>query len=479
MTEPVVPTTSGAVRGELTAAGVARFRGIPYAAAPEGELRFAEAVPAPPWEDVRDARRPGPTAPQRHRDFPGLDLGPIVGPGWRPGPEYLTVDVWTPDPGAAGLPVLVFVHGGAFIGGTGSASVYDGTAFARAGAVLVTVQYRLGVDGFLPLDGGVTNLGLRDQLAALRWVRENIAAFGGDPENVTLAGESAGAVSVACLLASPLATGLFRRAIVQSGHPDMVRGVVEARRLARVVADELRVEATAEAFRKVSTEQLLDAQDAVLRPGGAPDLRDALGYDRGYGISPFLPMVGDDVLPQHPGKAIKAGAGAGVDLIVGSCREEMRLYLVPTGVLEAVTDDQAVASLAVSHPDPAGVLQRYGLGGDRVAGEVLVDALTDLVFRDSVRALAENHAGRTYRYEFEWRSPLMDGRLGACHGLELPFVFDALEVLSGPRGLAGEHAPRQLARDLNGAWYRFATTGSPGWLEYTGDDTTFHAGATY
>jgi para-nitrobenzyl esterase len=473
MTDPVVLTTSGAVLGSTTPAGVTRFRGIPYAAAPDGELRFAEAVPAPPWDDVRDARRPGPTAPQRHHGVPDLDLTPLVGTGWRPGPEYLTADVWTPDPAAAGLPVLVFVHGGAFIDGTGSAAAYDGTAFARAGAVLVTIQYRLGIDGFLPLDGGVTNLGLRDQLAALRWVRDNIAAFGGDPGNVTLFGESAGAVSVACLLGSPLAQGLFHRAIVQSGHPDMVRGGVEARRLARVIAAELKTEPTAEAFRKVSTEQLLDAQDAVLRPGGAPDLRDALGYDRGYGLSPFLPVFGDDVLPDHPAKAIRAGAGADVDLVVGSCREAMRRYLVPTGALEAVTDDQAIASLAVSHPDPAGVLHRYGLGEDRTAGEVLVDALTDLVFRDSARALAENHTGRTFRYEFEWGSPLLGGSLGACLGLELPFVFDSLDQLSGPRSLIGEQAPQQLADDLNGAWYRFATTGSPGWLEYAGEDSTF------
>lgn len=475
MTDPVVPTTSGAVRGQVTAAGIARFRGIPYAAAPEGELRFAEPVPAQAWEGVRDTDRPGPTAPQRRHDVPGIDLSPLTGSGWRPGPEYLTVDVWTPQLGAAGLPVLVFLHGGAFLGGSAAAPAHDGTAFARGGAVLVSVQYRLGIDGFLPLDGGATNLGLRDQLAALRWVQENITGFGGDPANVTLFGEASGAVSVACLLGSPLSAGLFHRAIVQSGHPDMVRDGVQARRLAKVVADELKAEPTAEAFRKVSTEQLLDAQDAVLRPGGAPDLRDALGYDRGYGLSPFLPVVGDDVLPRHPGKAIRAGAGADVDLLAGSCSEEMRLFLVPTGVLEAVTDDQAVASLAVSHPDPAGVLAAYGLGTDRAAGEVLVEALTDLVFRDGVRDLAEHHTGRTFRYEFEWGSPLLEGRLGACHGLEVPFVFDALEPASGPRGLVGENAPRQLARELNGAWLRFAATGSPGWTEYTGDDTVFHA----
>ncbi|MEU0791546.1 carboxylesterase family protein [Amycolatopsis sp. NPDC005961] len=447
----IVRTTAGEVRGEPIATGV-RFRGIPYAAAPEGELRFAAPVPPPAWDGVRDAREPGPTAPQRQRTIPGLDLSAVVGTGWRRGPEYLTADVWTP--GAGNRPVLVFLHGGAFIGGTGSAPVYDGTAFTRGGEVLVTVQYRLGIDGFLPLDGGATNLGLRDQLAALRWVKDNIAAFGGDPANVTLFGESAGAISVACLLGSPLSTGLFRRAIVQSGHANMVRGRAEADRLVRKIADGLGVEPTAEAFRTLSTEQLLGAQDAVLKPGGAPDLRGEDGLDRSFGLSPFLPLVGDDVLPEHPGSAIRDG----VDLIAGTCREEMLLYFGPTGLLDVLTDEQAVAMLSASHPDAAGVLKSYGLGDGRKAGEVFVEAMTDLVFRDGVEELVENHRGRTFRYEFEWRAP----RLGACHGMELPFVFDSLAASTG---LVGDSPPVELAREVNAAWTRFAATGDPGWAE--------------
>ncbi|MGW5722444.1 carboxylesterase/lipase family protein [Amycolatopsis sp. NPDC003865] len=450
----IVRTTSGDVRGEPIATGV-RFRGIPYAAAPEGELRFAAPAPARAWDGVRDAREAGPTAPQRHRTIPGLDLSAVVGDGWRPGPEYLTVDVWTPDPGAAGLPVLVFVHGGAFIGGTGSAPVYDGTAFTRGGAVLVTVQYRLSVDGFVPLDGGATNLGLRDQLAALRWVQENIAAFGGDAGNVTLFGESAGGISVACLLGSPLSAGLFRRAVVQSGHANMVRGRAELERLAGVIAGGLGVEPTAAAFRKLPTERLLDAQDAVLKPGGGPDLRGEDGLDRSYGLSPFLPLVGDDVLPRHPGEAIRNGAGSDIDLIAGTCREEMLLYFGPTGLLDVLTDEQAVAMLSASHPDADGVLRGYGLG-ERKAGEVFVEAMTDLVFRDGVKELVESHRGRSFRYEFEWRAP----RLGACHGMELPFVFDSLAASAG---IVGDNPPAELAREVNSAWTRFAATGDPGW----------------
>ncbi|WP_439377186.1 carboxylesterase/lipase family protein [Amycolatopsis lexingtonensis] len=455
----IVRTPAGQVRGEPTATGV-RFRGIPYAAAPEGALRFAAPAPAPSWEGVRDARAAGPTAPQRHREIPGLDLSAVVGDGWRPGPEYLTVDVWTPDPGAANLPVLVFVHGGAFLGGTGSAPVYDGTAFTRAGAVLVTVQYRLGIDGFLPLDGGATNLGLRDQLAALRWVRESIAAFGGDPGNVTLFGESAGAISVACLLGSPLSQGLFHRAIVQSGHANLVRGRAELDRVAQAVAHGLGVEPAAEAFRRLTTEQLLDAQDALLKPGGGPDLRDTGGRDRGFGLTPFLPLVGDDVLPEHPGEAIRGGAGAGVDLVAGTCREEMRLYFGPSGLLDVLTDEQAVAMLSASHPDAAGVLASYGLGGGRKPGEVFVEAMTDLVFRDGVKELLENHRGRSFGYEFAWRAP----KLGACHGMELPFVFDSLAASAA---LVGDGAPAELAREVNGAWVRFAATGDPGWAPGT------------
>ncbi|WP_410635301.1 carboxylesterase/lipase family protein [Amycolatopsis sp. cmx-4-83] len=450
----IVRTHAGQVRGEATATGF-RFRGIPYAAAPEGALRFAPPAPAPAWDGVRDARAAGPTAPQRHREIPGLDLSAVVGDGWRPGPEYLTADVWTPDPGAGNLPVLVFLHGGAFIGGTGSAPVYDGTAFTGAGAVLVTVQYRLGIDGFLPLDGA-TNLGLRDQLAALRWVRDTIAAFGGDPGNVTLFGESAGAISVACLLGSPLSEGLFRRAIVQSGHMNLVRGRAELDRLTKAVSAGLGAEPTAAAFRELPTERLLGAQDALLKPGGTPDLRDTGGRDHGFGLSPFLPLVGDDVLPAHPGAAIRDGAGAGVDLVAGACREEMRLYFGPSGLLDVLTEEQAVAMLSASHPDAAGVLGRYGLGAGRTAGEVFVEAMTDLVFRDGVAELVAAHQGRSFRYDFAWQAP----ELGACHGMELPFVFDSLAASTS---FTGPGAPAELAREVNGAWVRFAATGDPGW----------------
>jgi para-nitrobenzyl esterase len=203
MNEPIVKTKSGAVRGKKVK-GVTAFKGIPFAAPPVGLLRFAAPVPPQPWDGVREASAFSPTPPQMDlssQRMPGLDLRPIVGESWCKGDDYLTLNIWTPDAGAQGLPVMVYIYGGAFVSGGSSTPLYDGARFARDGVVLVSFNYRLGVEGFSPLSGGETNVGLRDQIAALIWVQDNIAAFGGDPNNVTIFGESAGALSVDTVLA--------------------------------------------------------------------------------------------------------------------------------------------------------------------------------------------------------------------------------------------------------------------------------------
>jgi len=230
MGESIVTITSGKVRG-VGEDGVTWFRGIPYAAPPVGDLRFALPADHAPWSDVRDATVSGPSAPQVLKPFPALDVAPLVGAAWVQGDDYLTASIWTPDPEAKALPVMVFIHGGAFVLGCNDTGITDGSAFARSGVVLIAINYRLGIDGFVPIPGAPTNLGLRDQIAALKWVQRNAAAFGGDPDNVTVFGESAGAMSVANLVASPLARGLFRRAIIQSGHGSMVRPISVASRL--------------------------------------------------------------------------------------------------------------------------------------------------------------------------------------------------------------------------------------------------------
>ena len=207
----VVRTQHGEVRGSV-ADGVNTFKGIPYAAPPFGANRLLPPQPVEPWSGVRDALAYGAKPPQLPYPPPWDVLIPERGPL---GEDCLNLNIWTPDPGSAGLPVMVWIPGGMFEAGSGAS--YDGSGFAREGVVCVTMNYRVGAEGFLYLGDGNSNLGLLDQLAALEWVRENIAAFGGDPGNVTVFGQSAGAMSIGTLLSMPRAEGLFRRAILQSG----------------------------------------------------------------------------------------------------------------------------------------------------------------------------------------------------------------------------------------------------------------------
>ncbi len=256
-----VPTTAGPVRGRRQGE-VAAFKGIPYAAPPFGPRRLRPPQAPEPWSGVRDAFSPGPPAPQPgyHPAMAGLLVDAEA-----PGEDCLTVNVWTPEPGRTGgrLPVMVWVHGGAFRNGAGSLPTYDGTRLAADGVVCVTLNYRLGAEGFLLLPDGTANLGLLDQIAALEWVRDNIAGFGGDPDNVTVFGQSAGAISITALMTMPRARGLFRRAITQSGaghhsHPESV-----ARRVTERLAALAGVEPTREGLASVPPERLVAADSAL------------------------------------------------------------------------------------------------------------------------------------------------------------------------------------------------------------------------
>ncbi|WP_017569288.1 carboxylesterase/lipase family protein [Nocardiopsis halotolerans] len=455
MSDPIVTTTEGAVRGSADDAA-ARFLSIPYAAAPVGAGRFAPPAPPRPRTHVRDATRPGPTAPQPRRDaFGRLDMSPYFGPGWVRGDEYLTVDVWSPR-GAERSPVLVFVHGGGFVAGSTRAPLYDGTAFARDGVVLVTLNHRLGVAGFLDLPGAPRNRGLLDVLAALAWVRRNIAAFGGDPGNVTLAGQSAGATTVAGVLADPRAEGLFHRAIVQSGSGLGAFSPEQGSRVTRAVADALGVAPDAEGFAEVPDEDLVSV---VPRLAGI-DLRTADHFDPLMGLSPF-----GLVLDRQPAESRLAG----VDLLVGTNAEEGALYLAPRGGLAASTAEDVRATAARAHRSPDRLVAAYRARlPDAGPGELRSAILGDALFGVGARRLAEAHGG-AHVYEFAWRSAALDGRLGAAHAMELPFVFDRLDVpgLRGPRALLGpEEPPEALAAEMHAAWTAFARTGDPGWPRF-------------
>ena len=470
---PLVTLSTGTVRGGRVG-GIDTFLGIAYAAPPVGDLRFEPPQPCPPWDGIREATLAGPTAPHRVRAVPLLDVVPLVGNGWVEGDDYLTLNVWRPA-AAADLPVMVFVHGGGFILGSKDAPVQDGATFARDGVICVAINYRLGVDGFLPIPGVPTNLGLRDMIAALGWVRDEIAAFGGDPANVTVFGESAGAMAIADLIASPLAAGLFRRAIVQSGHGAMTRDVAVAQRLVTKLAVLLGVTPDRAGFAAVAPgDRLLDAVDKVSLPTTRLDLRGADGREPVFGISRFVPVHGDDILPVPPLAALAQGAGAEVELLIGTNAEEMNLYLVPTGVRDKINRLFAWLVLRRSQPRAWAVLKAYGLGR-APAGRVLVRALTDLVFRWPARRFAEEHRGRTHVYEFDWRSPRFAGELGAAHGMELPFVFDTLATTTGPEGLTGpegpteDAAPAELATRIHRLWVDFARDGSLPWAPFDRD----------
>jgi para-nitrobenzyl esterase len=484
MQEILVNTAQGQVRG-TQADGVARFFNIPYAAAPVGARRFCAPEPHEEWDGIRDATAVGPNAPHNIKDFPGIDVVPLVGSGWRHGDDYLNLNIWAPARVAGdGLrssqaegqlprslrPVMIWIHGGGFVIGSNFAAIQDGSAFARSGMVCVAINYRMGVDGFLPIPGVPTNLGLRDILFALHWVRENAASFGGDPANVTVFGESAGAMAIANLIASPLATGLFKRAIVESGHGAIVRPIAVAQRLVKKVAKLLGVTPDEAGFRRTTFAACIAALEKVSLPTTRINRRDEEGHEPAFGISRFVPVYGDDVLPHKPLDALAAGAGAEIDLLIGTNAEEMNLYLVPTGIRDKIGSLLSVFVLSRSQPKARAVLKDYGLGRKgRKPGQALTDAMNDLVFRWPARRFAEAHRGRTHFYEFDWRSPAFGGALGASHGMEIAFVFDTLACVTGPTGLVGEHPPQALADRVHGIWAGYATDGSLPWDEFTAE----------
>ena len=458
----------GQIRGTRDGS-VLRFLSVPYAAPPVDQNRFKEPRPVEAWSGIRDATVAGPCAPHRIRDFPAIDVVPLVGAGGLEGGDYLTLNIWAPVD-AEKAPVMVWIHGGGFVVGSKDASAQDGSEFAKSGVVCVAINYRMGIDGFLPIRGVPTNLGLRDMLFALRWVQDNIAQFGGDPSNVTVFGESAGAMAIADLVTSPLAKGLFKRAIVESGHGAMVREIPVAERLVRKLARMLKIEPTAKGFASVGPERAWKAMEKIAKPFARLDLRDAEGFEPVFGISRFVPVVGDDVLPEKPIDALRQGAGSDIDVLIGTNAAEMNLYFVPTKVRDKAPGLLLKWLLRKSHPDAKGALKAYGWGKGPKHGHAFTAAMSDLVFRWPARRFAEEHRGRTFVYDFDWHSPACEGELGAAHGMEVPFVFKTLGIVSGANGLVGENPPKDLAERIHRIWVDFATDGTLPWPEFDRDN---------
>ena len=471
-TDPLVQTPSGSVSGRRDDYGEI-YRAVPYATTPTGCARFAPPAPHPGWTGVRDATRHGATAPQPVRDFGALDMGAYFGPGWVRGGDYLTVDVRTPASDGGSRPVMVFVHGGGFVTGSSRAALYDGSAFARDGVVLVTVNYRLGISGFLDLDGAPRNRGLLDVLAALAWVQNSIGAFGGDPTNVTVFGQSAGATLVGALLATPQAPGLFHRAVMQSGSGTGAFTPEQAQRVTHVAAAALNTAPTVNGFAEIPDEQFI----AVLPKLAGLDLQTATARDPLMGLSPF-----SLVLAEQPADTLAHGPAADVALLIGTNTEEGNLYLVPQGTFESSQQADVLAAARRGHSDPQGVVEALVARRPGAApGELRSALIGDALFGTGSARMAAAHSSisnrGTYVYRFGFRSTALDGRLGAAHTVELPFVFDIADAdwLHGQAGLLGPGAvPGDLAAQMHRSWIAFARNGSPGWRDHDSLESYVH-----
>lgn len=419
-TEPEIRTTAGVVRGRWENA-VAVFRGIPYAEPPFGPLRFKAPVPAARWDGVRDAAEFGPPVPQ---------------PAHSSADDCLTLNIWSPELAAAGLPVMVWIHGGTYLEGTSGNPHHDGATLASTGVVVVSMNYRTGFEGFAHIAGAPDNRGILDQAAALRWVQENIAAFGGDPGNVTVFGQSAGAGCVAALLAMPMAVGLFRRAIPQSMpgtyFSPRLAGAISAAIAARVDA-----RATVEELSRIPPRALINATDEIL--ADMPQRVDSWG-PMALTPTPFSPVVDGDLLPCAPWRALSGGAARDIDLLLGHTRDEYRLFATR---LE---------------------------GESAEAAQMHEIANADWLFRMPCLHLANAAhvgGGRVWVYELCWG---FNRDEDASHSLDFLLVFGTLtadDVRNHPAAYpnAADEAAR-LARHMRADWVNFATTGNPGWARY-------------
>lgn len=454
----IVETTAGRIAG-YEKDGLKIFKGIPYAEPPVGALRFAPPVMKKPWRGVLDCTRPGPIVPQR--DAP---LSPKPLPTQSEA-DCLNLNIWTPGADDKRRPVMFWIHGGGFSFGSGSWD--DGSTLAKRGdCVIVTINYRVHILGFLYIEDKVANIGALDWIAALNWVRENIARFGGDPDSVTIFGESAGAVAVCTLLAMPGAKGLFKRAIVESGnaHPisfDPQAGAEGAKKIFAALSiaegdlEALRNEPV-EKFVKVSEKLELEAREEGL-------------------LFPYGLYVDGKTLPEHPLEAIRKGVAKDIELVIGTNRDEAKLYSALMPMKQKLDDESLLKAVAK-------MLARYGQD-EKAAAEMIsayrsaregilpndhkniLDAITtDSRFRIPALLLAEaqsRHQKNVFSYLFAYSSPAMGGILGSCHGLEVAFVFGSFG--DKPRLIVPKRSPETdvLSGHMMDSWLAFAKTGDP------------------
>jgi para-nitrobenzyl esterase len=461
--KPIVGTRSGKVEG-LYANGQYEFRGIPYAAAPVGVRRWLPPQPVTPWEGIRSAKEFGSISPQNQ--MPGSDALPGLSITDRQDEDCLFLNIATPGLEDARRPVMVWIHGGAFIIGAGSQVMYqNSTLVPRGNVVLVTINYRLGAFGFMNLKeitGGKIPAtgceGLLDQIAAIEWVRDNIGGFGGDPDNITIFGESAGGMSIGCLMGMPAARGKFQKAILESGAANTVSSLEDSVDAAGQFLDILKLKAgDIDGIRSLSAQQIMSAQQ----------LLGDIMREREYRMTPFQPVVDGTVLPEIPIVAINKGSASGVKTLIGTNLDEFQLFNLMDPGLRRIDEagmarrlENFIPSEYVSRVVAAYRKAREKRGEKTAPADLLTAIQSDLMFRISALRLAEAQCRNdqpAYNYLFTWKSPVMSGILGSCHALEIGFVFgnyDDTFCGSGPDADA-------LSRKIQDAWASFARTGSP------------------
>jgi para-nitrobenzyl esterase len=459
----IVSTRSGKIEG-IFASGQYEFRGIPYAAPPVGALRWLPPQPVAPWEGIRSAKEFGTISPQNQ--MPGSDALPGLAIDDSQDEDCLFLNIGTPGIDDARRPVMVWIHGGAFIIGAGSQIMYQkSNLVSRGDVVLVTINYRLGALGFLNLKeitGGKIPAtgceGLQDQIAAIEWVHENIAAFGGDPDNITIFGESAGGMSIGCLMGMPDARGKFQKAILESGAANTVSSLEDGVDAARQFLDILNLKASdVDGIRSLSVQQIMSAQQKLGN----------IMREREYRMTPFQPVVDGTVMPEVPIVAIDKGSACGVKTLIGTNLDEFQLFNLMDPSLRRIDEAGMIRRLESFIPPEyvPRVVAAYRDGkrkrGEKTSPADLLTAIqSDLMFRISALRLAEAQCKNdqpAYNYLFTWKSPLMNGILGSCHALEIGFVFgnyDDTFCGSGPDADA-------LSQKMQDAWAAFARTGNP------------------
>jgi para-nitrobenzyl esterase len=428
--------------------GVHAFLGVPYAEPPVGALRWRSPVPIAPWAQPRDATKFGGSAPQFSplmTDIPAQDE------------DCLYLNIWTPRLQGAPLPVLVWIHGGSFTTGAGAQPMYDGNALAKRGAVVVTINYRID-----------NNRALHDQITALQWVRDHIDAFGGDPDNVTVFGESAGAMSIGALLASQAAAGLFHKAVLQSGAAHHTVSPSEGARMAEVFLRALGASsASPDALWNAPAAALVKAQLACGRElvHRGPSARTSP-----QGSMTLLPVSDGGLLPEAPFEAIVQSHNPKLPLMLGTNRDEWNFFIFLTEPGKRnLTMDALLRVLTKRVPgreaEVVAHYQRHAPRGDQLAPWQLYSMIeSDRTFRVPAIRLAEAVSRRSasvFMYMFDWQSTLFNGEMGACHAVEIPFLFGTLESQFGKAFLGGAAGVERLSAITMDSWLAFARTGNP------------------